>query len=91
MKVYLSKRDEGIMVQARAETGKVDGPIGDMFQLVKPGADFYGMDYDDLEKLGDGEQDIPDDDLYFSETPEDVTADILGGLYGDAALKVISA
>ena len=57
MKVFLSKVDGGVMVQARA-VGK--GLLGDLTQLVEPGGEFLGYSYDELAATGNGECDLTD-------------------------------
>jgi hypothetical protein len=52
MKVFLSKVDSGVMVQARLEG---DGLIGDMTHLVRPAECYLGLTHDELVVLGNGE------------------------------------
>ena len=55
MKVFLSKVDGGVMVQARLE-GK--NTVGDAARLVAPGEDFFGYSFDELVAMGNGERDF---------------------------------
>ncbi len=48
-----------IEVRARMEG---DDIVGDMSQVVRPGGDFGGIPFADLQKLGPGEHDLDVDD-----------------------------
>ena len=57
MIVFLSNFEPGaILVMARMEGD--DGTIGDLEQVVRPGGQFMGRDFEALKQLGDGEHDI---------------------------------
>jgi hypothetical protein len=57
MKVFLSRVDGGVMVQARMEA---EGIVGEVAQLVEPGDDFFGYSHDQLVAMGNGEHVLPD-------------------------------
>jgi hypothetical protein len=56
MRVFLSKVDGGVMVQARLEGG--DGLLGEAAQLVRPGEAFGQFTHDELVAMGEGEKEI---------------------------------
>jgi len=55
MKVFLSKVDGGVMVQACL---KGDGMLGELTQLVPLTGGFLGHAHDELVAMGDGEIDL---------------------------------
>lgn len=99
MKIYLTKMpDSSYLVIVGSEfeekEGKKSGSVfTDNSYTCKVGGTVLGMTYEELEQMGEGEQDVDPvllDPGRLIEDKADLMADILGGAAGNDALAAIS-